>query len=405
MKKAMQLALGILTGVGGFFDVGNIATSAQAGAMFRFQLIWSLLLATLVVIFLTEMSGRFAAASKKALPDAIREHFGFSAWLPPFIILSIVHLLVLAAEIGGVCFALHLLTGLPIRLFALPVAILIWLFLWRATFSAIENSMSILGLITLCFVVAAIWHHPPAHEVLAGALPSMPSHDPARYWFIAVSIIGAVIAPFLFYFYSSGAIEDKWDRTYIPINRAIAVISMGFGSLISVSAIIVAAVVLAPRGIEITDYHQAAMLLTQAFPFWGYALFAVSMGVACLGAALEVALSMSYTFAQTFGWNWGEDLQPIEDARFSMVYTVALLIGSLFMVVGVDPLKLTVVTMATNAFVMPFITIPFLLLMNDRKLLRDASNGVISNTATVMIVILALILAVVSIPLTFLGKS
>jgi Mn2+/Fe2+ NRAMP family transporter len=180
---------------------------------------------------------------------------------------------------------------------------------------------------------------------------------------------------------------------------------MGFGSLISVSAIIVAAVVLAPRGIEITDYHQAAMLLTQAFPFWGYALFAVSMGVACLGAALEVALSMSYTFAQTFGWNWGEDLQPIEDARFSMVYTVALLIGSLFMVVGVDPLKLTVVTMATNAFVMPFITIPFLLLMNDRKLLRDASNGVISNTATVMIVILALILAVVSIPLTFLGKS
>jgi hypothetical protein len=38
-------------------------------------------------------------------------------------------------------------------------------------------------------------------------------------------------------------------------------------------------------------------------------------------------------------------------------------------------------------------------------LLRDASNGVISNTATVMIVILALILAVVSIPLTFLGKS
>jgi NRAMP (natural resistance-associated macrophage protein)-like metal ion transporter len=405
MKKAMQLALGILTGVGGFFDVGNIATSAQAGAMFRFQLIWALLLATIAVIFLTEMSGRFAAVSKKALPDAIREHFGFSAWLPPFIILSIVHLLVLAAEIGGVCFALHLLTGLPIQLLALPVAILIWLFLWRATFSAIENSTSILGLITLCFVVAAIRHHPPAHEVLAGALPSMPSHDPARYWFIAVSIIGAVIAPFLFYFYSSGAIEDKWDRTYIPINRGIAVIAMGFGGLISASAIIVAAVVLAPRGIEVNDYHQAAMLLTEVFPFWGYALFAVSMGIACLAAALEVALSMSYTFAQTFGWNWGEDLEPIEDARFSMVYTVALLIGSLFMVAGVDPLKLTIVTMATNAFVMPFITIPFLLLMNDRKLLRDASNGFISNTATVMIVILALILAVVSIPLTFLGKS
>ena len=144
MKKAMQLALGILTAVGGFFDVGNIATCAQAGAEFRFQLIWSMILATIVVIFLVEMSGRFAAVSKKALPDAIREHFGFGMWLVPFIILTVVHLLVLAAEIGGVCFALHLLTGLPIQLFALPVALLIWLFLWRSTFNAIENSTSAL---------------------------------------------------------------------------------------------------------------------------------------------------------------------------------------------------------------------------------------------------------------------
>jgi Mn2+/Fe2+ NRAMP family transporter len=405
MKKAMQLALGILTAVGGFFDVGNIATCAQAGAAFRFQLIWSLILATIVVILLVEMSGRFAAVSKKALPDAIREHFGFTFWLVPFLILTIVHLLVLAAEIGGICFALHLVSGLPIQVWALPVAILIWLFLWRSTFNTIENSTSILGLITLCFVVGAIWLHPPAHEVLAGALPSTPSHDPARYWFIAVSIIGAVIAPFLFYFYSSGAIEDQWDETYIPINRAVAVIGMGFGSVISLGAIIVAAVVLAPRGIQVNDYHQAALMLTNVFPFWGYVLFAVSMGIACLGAALEVALSMSYSFAQTFGWNWGEDLDPAEDARFSLVYTVALLGGSLFIVVGIDPLKLTILTMATNAAVMPFVTIPFLLLMNDRKLLRDRCNGIFSNVATLAIVFLALVLAVVSIPLTLLGGS
>ena len=40
MKKGAQLVLGVLTAVGGFFDVGNIATSAQAGAAFRFQLLW-----------------------------------------------------------------------------------------------------------------------------------------------------------------------------------------------------------------------------------------------------------------------------------------------------------------------------------------------------------------------------
>ena len=405
MKKAMQLALGILTAVGGFFDVGNIATCAQAGASFRFQLLWSMVLATIVVIFLVEMSGRFAAVTKKALPDTIREHFGFSFWLVPFLVLTIVHVLVLGAEIGGVCFALHLVTGLPLPLFALPVAVLIWVILWRSTFNTIENSTSLLGLIALCFVVAVWKHHPPLHEVLAGTLPSLPARDPASYWFIAVSIIGAVIAPFLFYFYSSGAVEDDWDETYIPINRAVSVLGMGFGSVISLGAIIVAGIVLAPRGIKVSDYHQAALMLTDAFPFWGYALFAASMAIACLGAALEVALSMSYSFAQTFGWNWGEDLSPTEDARFCLVYTISIFLGSLFMLVGIDPLKLTLSTMAINAAVLPVVAIPMLLLMNDGRLLREHRNGIISNIAAVCIVLLTLVLFIVSIPLAFKGGS
>ena len=405
MKKVMQLALGVLTAVGGFFDVGNIATCAQAGASYRFQLLWSMALATIVVIFLVEMSGRFAAVTRKALPDTIREHFGFAFWLVPFLVLTLVHVLVLGAEIGGVCFALHLLTGLPLPYFALPVAILIWVILWRSTFNTIENSTSLLGLVALCFVVAAIQHHPPLHDVLAGMLHSMPAEDPASYWFIGVSIIGAVIAPCLFYFYSSGAVEDEWDETYVPINRAVSVIGMGFGSVISIGALVVAAMVLAPRGITVSDYHQAALMLTDVFPFWGYALFAASMAIACLGAALEVALSMSYAFAQTFGWNWGEDLTPTEDARFCLVYTIAIFLGSLFMLVGVDPLKLTLWTMAINAAVLPIVAIPMLLLMNDKHLLQEHRNGIISNAATVAIVLLTLVLFVVSIPLAVIGGS
>src|SRR5436305_2018119 len=147
------LALGILTSIGGFFDVGNIATSTQAGAAFRLQLLWPLVFGTVLMIFLVEMSGRFAAVTRQALPDAILTHLGFTAWLGPFIILSLVHFLVLGAEIGGICFALHLITGLPVPFWALPVSVLLWLFLWRSTFGAIEDSSSLLGLITLAFVV------------------------------------------------------------------------------------------------------------------------------------------------------------------------------------------------------------------------------------------------------------
>jgi Mn2+/Fe2+ NRAMP family transporter len=220
-----------------------------------------------------------------------------------------------------------------------------------------------------------------------------------------VSIVGAVLAPYLFYFYSSGAIEDKWDRTYIGVNRAVSVIGMGFGSVIALAAIVVAAMVLGPRGIHVTDYNQAAMMLTDAFPFWGFLLFAASMGIACLGAALEVALSMAYTTAQTFGWNWGEDLQPDDDARFSLVYTAAIFVAALVVVTGIDPLKLTLFTMAVNAAVLPFVTIPFLMLMNDKRLLGPETNGWISNAVIVFVVVISVVLAVVSIPLAIAGGS
>jgi Mn2+/Fe2+ NRAMP family transporter len=112
---------------------------------------------------------------------------------------------------------------------------------------------------------------------------------------------------------------------------------------------------------------------------------------------------MAYTTAQTFGWNWGENLEPKEDARFSLVYTGAILLSSLLILFGVDPFKLTLLTMVINAAVLPFVTIPFLLLMNDEKILKKNKNGLISNVVTVIVVLLSLVLAVVSIPLVLAG--
>jgi Mn2+/Fe2+ NRAMP family transporter len=403
MRKWLQLALGILTAVGGFFDMGAMATSAQAGANFRFQLLWAVVLSTLLVTFLVEMSGRCAAVTRMALPDIIRDHFGFTFWLVPFLVLTLSQFLVLATEIGGICFALHLVTGLPTQMWALPVAVFTWLFLWRSTFATIENSTSLLGLITLAFVVAAFRHHPPLGEILAGVLPSLPRENPEKYWAMAVAILGAVLSPYLFYFYSSGAVEDEWDRSYVGVNRGIAFLGMGFGGAIALGGVIVAAMVLAPRGIQVNDYHEAAMMLTGAFPFWGFLLFALSMGIACLGGALEVSLSMAYATAQTFGWNWGESLDPREDARFCLTYTGAILLASLLILCGLDPLRLTVFAMTIEAAVLPFVALPFLLVMNDRKLLKEHANGWLSNTIAVVVLVLSLVLTAVSIPLAFLG--
>src|SRR3982751_4021117 len=234
MKKALEIALGIVTSIGGFLEVGSITTAAQGGAAFRFQLVWAILLGGLCLIFLVEQSGRLAAVSRHTIVDAIRERFGFNYFIFLLIVLSVVILLVLGAETGGICVALEFVTGVGYQWWAVPVALLIWLLIWKGTFSVIEDGASLLGLVTVCFLVAAIILHPPWKDVAQGALPTLPANDKTHYWFIVVSILGASISPYLMFFYSSGAVEDKWDESYIGANRAISVIGMSFGTVLSI---------------------------------------------------------------------------------------------------------------------------------------------------------------------------
>jgi Mn2+/Fe2+ NRAMP family transporter len=405
MKKILEIGLGIVTSVGGFLEIGSIATAAQAGAAFGFQLGWSIALGTLCIGFLVEMSGRFSAVSKHTIPDAMRERFGANFFAVPLLVMLGVSVLVLAAEIGGVAVALEMATGISFPVWALPVALLSWVLLWKASFSTIENGVSLLGLVTVAFAVGVVKLHPSYPAIARGLLPTLPSENKAHYWFIAVSVLGASISPYLYYFYSSGAIEEKWDESYIATNRAIAAIGMGFGGFLSLAVLILAAMLFHPRGLDVDHYQQLPGLLTGVFARQGFWLVIASLAIACLGATLEIALSLAYLVAQGFGWNWGEDLAPKDDARFALTYTTLLFAASLFVLFHADPLKLTQVSMALTAASLPIGTFPFLILMNDRAYLGDHTNGHVGNAVVLFISLLSAVLGVVSIPLEIIGGS
>ena len=405
MKKILEIALGIVTSVGGFLEIGSIATAAQAGSDFSLQLIWAIVLGGICIIFLVEQSGRFAAVSGRTLPDAIRERFGFNYFAFLYLTLALVSLLVLAAEIGGVCIALELATGFGFQWWAIPVALVVWLVIWKGTFGVIEKGVSMLGLVTLCFVVGAILIHPPWTQVARNALPSLPQQNSVHYWFVAVSILGATISPYLYFFYSSGAIEDEWNEGYVGINRIIATAGMSFGSVISIAVLILAAMIFAPQGVKFEHYSQLPTLLTPVFGYWGYWLIVASVGIACLGAAMEITLEIAYLTAQGFGWNWSENQRPLDEARFSAAYIVAIVLGTLPILAGVDPLSVTILSMALTAATLPVSVVPFLFLMNDYSYVRIYRNGWLSNAVGIVIIGIAFVLAVVSIPLQIFGGS
>jgi Mn2+/Fe2+ NRAMP family transporter len=315
----------------------------------------------------------------------------------------LVSFLVLIAELGGVGLSLQLLTGIGFPWWAIPVSLLVWLLMWKGTFGLIENGASLLGLVTISFIVAAVRLHPDWSGVASGLAPTMPHSDRAHYGFIAVSILGASISPYLMYFYSSGAIEDEWDESYIGVNRFIATFGMTFGGVLSMAVLVAAALALQPRGIQVDSFQQGALLMTTALPRWGFYLFATSMLVACFGAALEVSLAIAYFFAQGFGWKWGEDLEPAKDARFSLVYTIIILLAAVPLVFGIDPVKVTIMSMALTAATLPLAITPFLFLMNDPSYMGKHRNGWIGNSVVAIIIVISFVLAVITIPLQIIG--
>lgn len=404
MKKILQLSLGIVTSVGGFLEIGSVTTAAQAGAAFGYQLLWAILIGTICLIFLVEMSGRLAAVSKHTIVEAMRERFGFPFFFIVLVGMVLVAFMVLVAELGGIGLSLQILTGIGFPWWAIPVSFFVWLLMWKGTFGLIENGASLLGLVTISFVVAAFKLHPQWSGVASGMLPTMPHSDKTHYGFIAVSILGASISPYLLYFYSSGAIEDKWDESYVGVNRFIATFGMTLGGFLSMAVLVAAALALKPRGIQVDTFEQGALLMTTALPKWGFYLFATSMLFACFGAALEISLSISYFFAQGFGWNWGEDLEPSKDARFSFVYTIIILVAAIPLLFGIDPVKVTVMSMALTAATLPLAIVPFLFLMNDPIYMGKHRNGWISNSVVAIIIVISFVLAVVSIPLEIFGS-
>lgn len=403
MKKFGEIALGIVTSIGGFLEVGSIATSAQAGSEFGFQLGWAVLLGALGLMFLMEMSGRLSAVTKRTFADQLRERFGISFFLLPLIAMFVVSFLVLASEIGGVSVALQMATGVRFAYWALPVAFVGWLVLWRGTFGTVEKGAAMLGLVSVVFAIAAAALHPRWTSVGAGLLPTAPSHDRARYWYLALSILGASISPYLYFFYSAGAVEDKWTPEHLVVNRATASIGNLFGGGLSLMALVVAALVFLPRAIHVDKYEQLGMMLTPVLHHPGFVFFLATLGITCFGTTLEITLSLAYVLAQGLGWSWSENLRPARDSRFTATYTIMIFAAAIPILVGTDVLKLTNFSMVLTAASLPVSVLPLVVLMNDRDVMEKHVNGIAGNLALGAIAVISIVLFLVAVPLQIMG--
>jgi Mn2+/Fe2+ NRAMP family transporter len=403
-RDVLQVALGVLTATGGFIDAGAIATAGAAGANFGLGLVWAVILATLAIVLLVEMSGRLTSISGKTYADAIRERFGFKFYLFPLTSEVLANVLLLAADLGGMSIALSLVTGLSWHTLTPVAALLVFTLVWRAPFAVIENVPSLLGLVTLTFWGGVVVLGGPDPELWSTLWrPEIEQAELAEYLFLAAAILGAIISPYLLFFYSSGAREERWSRRSIPTNRLTALVGMGFGSTTAIALIVLCALVLRPLEIGAGTLPEIGLAMALPLGTLGAVLFASALFVTCLGAALEVSLAMSYNVSQGMGWEWGEEKRPAQAPRFNLLLLVFLAFALVLSVVGGDPLQLALIGSAFTALILPISLSPFLVLMNDPSYLGDRTNGPLTNLATIGILGLAFVVALVSMPLLVLS--
>jgi manganese transport protein len=406
LKNVLGVALGIFSAIGGFVDIGDLVFNTQAGATFGFQLLWVVVVGVLGIIVYSEMCGRVSAVAKRPVFDLVRERMGFGAGLATLIASQIVNLMTCAAEIGGVAICLQLLSGLPYRLLIpLGVAALV-VSCWVLPFRWIERVFGYLGLGLLVFVVAAIKLHPDWGQVAHGFVPGSHSGGSLMvYLYFVVGLLGAALTPYEVYFYSSGAVEDRWGVKELGLNKVTAIIGYALGGTLSCALMIVSAVLFLPTGISPQFLGTPALAAEHAVGQLGLLLALVGILFAVGGAAIETSFAGAYNLAQFFGWRWGKKERPAAASRFTLSWLVIFALALLVVMTGYDPVKLTEYSVIFSVVALPLTYLPILLVANDRTYMGSNANGKLANSLGVLYFVIILVIAVAAIPLMLLTNG
>jgi Mn2+/Fe2+ NRAMP family transporter len=231
------------------------------------------------------------------------------------------------------------------------------------------------------------------------------TETPFTYAYFAIALLGAAMTPYEVFFFSSGAVEEKWTVEDLNVNRANVFIGFTLGGILSLAIMAGSRLVFAPQHISVDTLSQVPLPTAFVLGKVGLALLILGIFAATFGAALETGLSAGYTVAQYFGWQWGKYVAPRRAARFHALVLISIVIATLFAMTGVDPVKVTEYSIVLAAAALPLTYFPILVIANDRGYMQDHANGRVTNAIGTVYLILLLLVAVATIPLMIITKG
>ncbi len=383
---------GVIAGNAGN-DAGGIATYSIIGAKEGYGLLWALVLITIALAVVQEMSSRMGVVTGKGFGDMVRERFGVRVTLAVMALFIIANLTVTIAEFAGIAasmelFGVHKHISVPLSAF------IVWFAVVKGNFKQVERFLIAISMIYLTYVFSGFMANPPwgevAHQI---ALPRIRMDK--DYFLLFITMVGTTITPYM-QFYLQSAVVDKGvrieDYKYVRID-----VYAGSFMTVFIAFFIVLATgtILHPAGVVVDSAEAAAQALRPLAGDFASHLFAIGLLNASFLAAFVLPLATAYGLSEAFGWESGINKSFREAPQFLGFYTAFIVIGAgVIMVPELPLIKIMFLSQTINGILLPIVLIIMLKLVNDRELMGEYVNSRRMNIITWITVSLLVLLTI-----------
>lgn len=359
-------------------DAGGLATYSQAGAHFGLEVLWVLIPTTVLLIMIQEMVNRMGVVTGQGLSDMIRERFGVKLTFYVMVLVLITNFGNVMAEFAGIASAAEIF-GIP-RLIAVPVcAFLVWLLVLKGTYKSVEKIFLVACFFYFAYPITFIMLKPDLPE-LFGAIVQPKVTFSTPYLAMVIGVVGTTIAPWMQFYQQASVAEKNIALRDYGYSRLDTIFGCVVVNVVAACIMVVCALTLHQSGLRIETAADAARALT---PFAGRAssyLFAFGLWNASLFAASILPLSTSYTICEALGWESGVEKDFETAPHFYVLYTAIIGMGAVSILLpGISYIGIMFWSQVINGLLLPVIVVMILLLVNDRLVMAEYTNGKLYN--------------------------
>jgi Mn2+/Fe2+ NRAMP family transporter len=381
-------------------DAGGITTYSIAGALYGYNLIWTLIPSFLVLVIIQEMNARMGIVTGKGLADLIRENAGVKITFFIFIGLLIADIGNTTTEFAGVAGSLEIFN--VSKYISVPiVAVIVWIMVVKGNYKIAERIFLIFSAALLMYVVSALMGNPHWSEIGHAVIHPKVKINSTSIEMI-IGIIGTTIAPWMQFYMQSSVIEKGLKIRQYKFVLVDIIVGCLATVVVAFFIIVACASTLNVNNIVINEAKDAAMALKPLAGAISSQVFAFGLFIASIFSATILPIATAFYVCEAFGFEAGIDKKWKEAPQFYWLYTGIIILGVIIILIPNAPLiAITLWSQILNGLLLPVVLVCMILLVNNEKIMGKHVNKPIQNMIgwTSIVILVGLSIMLILMPL------